>query len=278
MRRSPLISLSRFRYVLATPAAAGLALFGVALPAGQASAASGDCTTSTVVTCTFTPDGSPDGEAIISNPTGATEPPAFTAGTPPLTAATGAPYSYQFTASGTPAPKFSLGAGAPSWLTVNSSTGIVSGRPPAGTKSFSYSMVAGNSAGTVTAGPFTVPVSAGADMSLALSCPATLVLGHRGTCTLTVTNNGPALATNVAAGASISVRLKVTGCSSSCLRFGGVVAWSLGSLPAGRSDIVTIGVTAASPGTAVSSAADNAANPDRNQGNNLAVATVKIRR
>jgi hypothetical protein len=54
MRHPPLMPAARLRYLLAAPAAAGLALLAVTVPAGQASAASGDCTGTTTVTCIFT--------------------------------------------------------------------------------------------------------------------------------------------------------------------------------------------------------------------------------
>ena len=86
--------------------------------------------------------------------------PTFTSAEPPLTATAGQPYTYPFVASGTPTPTFALGTGAPSWLSVNPTTGQLSGTVPTGTTSFSYSVVASNSVGTpATAGPFVVQVS-----------------------------------------------------------------------------------------------------------------------
>jgi len=85
--------------------------------------------------------------------------PAFTADSPPVTATAGSEYSYAFVAGGTPTATYSL-AGAPSWLTINSASGVVSGVPPAGITSFAYSVLAANGvAPTATAGPFTVSVS-----------------------------------------------------------------------------------------------------------------------
>jgi hypothetical protein len=202
--------------------------------------------------------------------------PAFTADSPPVTAATGTPYSYQFNASGVPAPTFSLNSGAPSWLSVSASTGLVSGIPPAGTRSFSYAVTAANAAGSVTTSTFTVAVTSSADVKAALSCPAGLTVGESGTCTLTVTNAGPALAVSTAAGAAVTGPLTVTGCSDECSRVGGLLGWSLGSLPAGQSVTLTISVTAAKAGTAVVAAADGSANPDPDLFNNIAAATVKI--
>ena len=217
-----------------------------------------------------------NGEVVITYQVA--QPPAFTADSPPTAGGVGTAYSYQFAASGTPAPTFSLSSGAPSWLAVGSSTGAVTGTPPAGTTSFSYSVTASNEAGSVTAGPFQVTVSAKADVTAALSCPAALTAGASGTCTLTVANNGRALATKVAAGAVVPANLTVTGCSGSCSQLGGALGWSLGSLSAGQSDALTISITATHAGTALVTAADGAATPDPNLLNNLAAATVKITR
>jgi hypothetical protein len=87
------------------------------------------------------------------------EAPLFTVDTPPLTATSGDLYAYHFAASGTPAPTYALTA-APSWLTINASTGTVSGRVPRRATSFSYAVTASNSVGHATAGPFPVKVHA----------------------------------------------------------------------------------------------------------------------
>ena len=70
----------------------------------------------------------------------------------------GAPYNALFRASGVTS--YAL-VGAPSWLTV-SSTGAVTGVPPAGTTSFSFSVSA---TGSTPAGPFTVTVEQGVPVS-----------------------------------------------------------------------------------------------------------------
>ena len=88
--------------------------------------------------------------------------PVFVLDSPPLTATSGQAYDYTFTASGTPAPTYTLAAGAPSWLTVHPATGELTGTPPSGTTSFSYAVTATNPQGAATAGPFAVTVSAAA--------------------------------------------------------------------------------------------------------------------
>lgn len=82
--------------------------------------------------------------------------PVFTVDTPPLSATTGVEYDYGFHAGGVPAPTYSL-SGAPVWLAIEN--GYVNGTPPSGTPSFSYSVVATSSSGSVRVGPFSVTVS-----------------------------------------------------------------------------------------------------------------------
>lgn len=105
--------------------------------------------------------------------------PAFTAASPPLSAVDQQPYSYAFSATGYPAPTYSLAANSPSWLSIDSATGTLSGTVPLGTTSFTYSIVASNGVSpAATAGPFTataaLPVSFAAD-----SPPLTFPAGQR---------------------------------------------------------------------------------------------------
>jgi Putative Ig domain len=72
----------------------------------------------------------------------------------------------------------------PAGLTLDTTTGMVSGTVPAGITSFSYSVTATNMAGTATAGPYTVMVTAAsvkADLAARLSCPASLKVAGTGT-------------------------------------------------------------------------------------------------
>ncbi len=86
--------------------------------------------------------------------------PSFIRQTPPLSVGAGKSYSYGFFVSGYPAPSFAL-VGAPSWLSVGSASGVVSGTAPEGTSSFAYSVRAQDGVGSpATAGPFTVTVTA----------------------------------------------------------------------------------------------------------------------
>jgi large repetitive protein len=78
------------------------------------------------------------------------EAPAITSSAPPA-AVVGSPYSFTFTATGFPAPTFAITGTLPSGLTLDSSTGVLSGTPAAGTGG-TYNLVlsAANSAGTAT--------------------------------------------------------------------------------------------------------------------------------
>ena len=84
--------------------------------------------------------------------------PVFIAASPPLAARANEPYAYSFNASGFPAPRYSLGGGAPSWLTIDALTGAVSGTVPRRVISFAYTVTATNSVGSAVAGPFSVVV------------------------------------------------------------------------------------------------------------------------
>lgn len=71
----------------------------------------------------------------------------------------GTAYTYTVTASGTPAPTFSIGSGAlPTGLSLNSITGVISGTPTiAGTSTFT--ITASNSAGNVTTPSLQIVIS-----------------------------------------------------------------------------------------------------------------------
>jgi Putative Ig domain/Galactose oxidase, central domain len=68
--------------------------------------------------------------------------------------------SFTVTATGTPAPTFSL-SGAPSWLELNSTTGVLSGTPPTGTAGLiKFTVVASNGVGSAATQAFILQVDA----------------------------------------------------------------------------------------------------------------------
>jgi uncharacterized repeat protein (TIGR01451 family) len=209
--------------------------------------------------------------------------PAFVMDSPPLTAAAGQPYDYTFTASGTPAPTYALADGAPSWLSVDASTGEVTGTPPADTTTFAYSVTATNADGSATAGPFTVTVTAAgtstkADVSAALTCPASLTADDTGTCTLTVANAGPAAASKVVAGVRLPAQLSEVSCTSDCARHANVFTWTTEALASGASAQFSITVKANAAGKATVLAAVAAQNCDPHPRNNISVQQITISR
>jgi hypothetical protein len=89
-----------------------------------------------------------DGVIALTVTTSGTAP-AITSGNSTVVAANGA-VNVAVTASGSPAPAFAL-SGAPSWLTINARTGILSGTVPSGvTGSFAFTVAATNYDGKAT--------------------------------------------------------------------------------------------------------------------------------
>jgi len=80
--------------------------------------------------------------------------PVFTAANPPENALAGSSLEYTFSATGSPSPTYNLDPDAPSWLTINPTSGRLTGVVPPGVEDFSYSVTATNSFGQRTAGPF----------------------------------------------------------------------------------------------------------------------------
>ncbi|WP_169734138.1 IPT/TIG domain-containing protein [Hamadaea tsunoensis] len=85
-------------------------------------------------------------------------PPRFVSVAPDLVVPAGAHFTSTFLATGHPAPVMSLAAGAPSWLSVDAHSGVVSGTVPAGVTGFTFAVTAVNSLGSVTTLPSTVAV------------------------------------------------------------------------------------------------------------------------
>jgi uncharacterized delta-60 repeat protein len=119
------------------------------------------------------------------------EPPAFTASTPPTAAAVGAPNSYTFTASGFPAPTFSVATGTlPAGLTL-ASGGLLSGTPT-GAGAFTFTVQAANSVLPDAVTPsitITVDPTATAPVFTASTPPASATAGAVYSYTFTATGS-----------------------------------------------------------------------------------------
>jgi surface protein len=90
-------------------------------------------------------------------------PPDYALYAPPLTFTAGSTYEYSFAEGGVPLPSFALAAGAPSWLSIDPNTGLLTGDPPYGTSTFSYAVlvtsVFSGGPDTATTTTYTVSVS-----------------------------------------------------------------------------------------------------------------------
>jgi uncharacterized repeat protein (TIGR01451 family) len=207
--------------------------------------------------------------------------PAFTQDTPSTSLTTGKSYAYTFAASGRPAPTFALASGAPSWLAMDASSGALSGTPPSGTTSFSYAVVASNSVGNVTAGPFTVTVqstrqSREADVSVGLFCPGTSHVGALGSCTFAVHNAGPATAQFVVAGLALPRWFTLVSSSGGAWWWGNDATFFCGPLPAGSTDLYVVNFRPQKTGTGVVGGAAFSLTPDPDWDNNVATASVNV--
>ncbi|HEU5002696.1 MAG TPA: putative Ig domain-containing protein, partial [Actinomycetota bacterium] len=135
------------------------------LPAGLSLSAAGvlSGTPSTAGSSTFTVRASNSAGSVTSpnitvTVAAAATPPRFTAASPPSSGVVGTPYSYTFTASGTPAPTFSVFSGSlPAGLSL-SSGGVLAGTPQAA-GTFAFRVRASNSAGNATTGSLSILVT-----------------------------------------------------------------------------------------------------------------------
>jgi hypothetical protein len=205
-------------------------------------------------TLTATYDGSSTTDQVpvgsTPNPAPTTSAPVFNADSPP-TSTDSPSYSYAFHATGSPAPSYALGSGAPSWLSINPSTGQVWGTVPDGVNSFSYSVTAWNNYGSVTTRPFTVFFwHRHVNIQTSLSCTSPVHTGQHGTCTLWVSNSGPSVAPDVTAQISLPWQLRADYCGRyywfyyGCSISGNTASENLGTLGPWQTKELTVVFTA----------------------------------
>ena len=208
--------------------------------------------------------------------------PRFVLDAPSKTASVGQVYGYTFEAGGNPMPTYVLGSGAPTWLSINSTTGVLSGTPPAGTKSFSYEVVASNSVGKTTAGSFSVtivaasPSSSEADLSAALVCPTSVTVNVTASCVLTVHNAGPATAKSVSVTIALPSGLSPASASSGGTWSKNVAMWTSSSLASNSSATFTVTFKPVIPGTVNVFGRTWSSTPDPNYSNNVSMPSLTI--
>jgi len=209
---------------------------------------------------TYGGDSASAGSSSAKSPVTVTRPtnlaPSWTADSPPSSATSGQGYYYQFQASGTPAVDYTLCGCSANWLSINAN-GQLYGKVPYGISSFSYEVIASNTAGTIYS-KVTVWVSGGhqySDVSTQLSCTSHVSAGRNGTCTLYVTNDGWQQSSDVNAQIALPKQLRADYCNSGwwgwgygCSISGNVASESLGTLNAGQTKQFTVTFTAGRPG------------------------------
>jgi uncharacterized repeat protein (TIGR01451 family) len=208
--------------------------------------------------------------------------PQFTAFTPPLTATQGVVYSYAFAASGVPTPTFALAGGAPAWLSIDSTTGVVAGTPPSSTTNFAYSVSASNGVSpNASAGPFLVTVKSSsdksADLAVSLIAPTSTTKGSTVTYTVVVTNNGPSAAVDgvlaLAVGPDTSF---VSAGPKPFISRDGFWTWNFAKLDARASATFAVRLKLTRAGTVVGTAVVGSETPDHLLINNIALVKTSV--
>jgi uncharacterized repeat protein (TIGR01451 family) len=205
----------------------------------------------------------------------------FVLANPPTTAYSGLTYAYVFGANSSSAVTYSLTPASASFLSIDPSTGLVTGSPPAKVKSFTYSVVATSSGGSVTAGPFSVTVSStqgsSAGLSVVLSCPASASVGSTVSCTVTAYNNGPNTTQNVIVWVSVPAGLGNVTLSGAGNLYGQWGYWNIPSFAAKSSVSFSLNGTVVSNTTAcVTAIVVSTTNPDPKFADNVASVSMKL--
>jgi uncharacterized delta-60 repeat protein/uncharacterized repeat protein (TIGR01451 family) len=126
----------------------------------------------------------------------------------------------------------------------------------------------------------TPPPPPGVDLSVTKSGPATVSIGDRPTYSMTVTNSGPAAATNVSLSDTLSgpaaTVVSATTTAGTCTTTAGGATCSLGTLPVGGSATVTIAAEPRATGTLTNQATVSATQTDPVPANNTATQATTV--
>jgi hypothetical protein len=207
-------------------------------------------------------------------------PPAFVSESAPSSATSGQAYSYTYTATGDPAPTFTVASGSlPPGLTI-AAGGTLSGTPTtAGT--YTFTIQAANGSGTPAVSPAqTVTVAspaASADMQMILTGPASVAVNGTAVYGVAAKNLGPSTATNVTAVMTVPADMTVTTVPAGVTYSNGQLILTAATVGSGANIKFQVTLTAKSLGTATLSATASSAVSDPNPYNNSATLSTIIK-
>jgi uncharacterized repeat protein (TIGR01451 family) len=195
-------------------------------------------------------------------------PPALTADSPATALPVNAPYSYQFTASGDPAPTFAVASGAvPTGMTL-SPAGLLNGTPSAAGK-FTFTVSAADGYGPAAVSPsITVTVYAPTDMSVGLVGPTSAKVGATVVYTVTAYNLGPATAGQITATFTLPAGATFVSALNGGTYANGVVTWTTAAIASGSHMNFKVSISFSVTGTNTVVGGAQAVNADPNPGNN----------
>jgi uncharacterized repeat protein (TIGR01451 family) len=203
-------------------------------------------------------------------------PPALTADTPATALPAGAPYSYPFTATGSPAATFAVASGSlPTGMTL-SSAGVLSGTPSAAGK-FTFTVSASNGIGSPAVSPaITITVYGPADSSVGITGPAKAKAGATLVYTVTAANLGPDTAGQITATLALPPGASFVSAQNGGTYANGVVTWTVASIGPGSHANLKASITLSDLGTNTVTGTVQAINPDPNPANNSISFTTTV--
>jgi uncharacterized repeat protein (TIGR01451 family) len=195
-------------------------------------------------------------------------PPALTADSPATALPVNAPYSYQFTASGDPAPTFAVASGAlPTGMTL-SLAGLLNGTPTTPGK-FTFTVSASDGYGPAAVSPsITITVYAPTDMSVGLVGPTSAKSGATVVYTVTAYNLGPATAGQITATFTLPAGAAFVSALNGGVYANGVVTWTAATIASGSHLNFKVSISFSVTGTNTVVGGAQAVNADPNPGNN----------
>jgi uncharacterized repeat protein (TIGR01451 family) len=193
----------------------------------------------------------------------------------------GKPYSYAFTATGSPAPAFSVASGTlPPGLLLDTGTGLLSGTPVV-TGTFTFTVRAANGVAPDAVTPVIAiavapPVANGADIVVALGAPRATDVGDSITYTIRVANLGPGTAGRVRVRVVLPDGVDLLSASprQASTTDQHALVWPLPSMVSGSHTVFTVHGAVGEHGALIAHATVTSSSADPNLANNSASVTT----